>query len=138
MADYSNFTDIDIKYSSEFKELYYLTLFCIRHNADEYVSDRPFDHTALKHVRDRFLELAIFPLLRQLPHPLAEKYWDHTVEVKPDFTAEQLSTIKSDLASWATINNLSGDDFTTAFEAFKDVCEAGNTYTVDASKATTS
>ena len=32
MADYSNFTDIDIRYSSEFKELYYLALFCLQYN----------------------------------------------------------------------------------------------------------
>ena len=138
MPDYSNFSDIQIKHSPEFKEFYQLALFCLRHNEKDYITDRPFDHSTLKHLRDRFLELVVFPIIKYVEHPMAQKYWDHTVEVKPDFTAEMLSTIKSDLASWGTINNLSGSDFTTAFEAFKDELEAGDTYTVDESKATTS
>jgi hypothetical protein len=137
MADYSNFTDIDIRYSSEFKELYYLALFCLQHNED-FIDDRPLDHAAMKHLRDRFLELVVFPMLRHVPHPLVSKYTDSSFEVKPDFTEVDLSTIKSDLASWATINNLSGSDFTTAFQEFKDTLEANNPYTVDASQATTS
>jgi len=137
MADYSNFTDIDIKYSSEFKELYYLALFCLQHNED-FIDDRPLDHAAMKHLRDRFLELVVFPMLRHVPHPLASTYADSSFEDKPDFTEVDLSSIKSDLASWATINNLSGSDFTTAFQEFKDTLEANSPYTVDASKATTS
>ena len=137
MADYSNFTDIEIKYSSEFKELYYLALFCLQYN-EAYISDRPIDHTVLKHLRDRFIELVVFPMLQHIPHPVAEKYNDHEVEIKPDFTTFDLATVKSDLASWGTINNLSGDDFTTAFEAFEADLATGSSYTVDSSKATTS
>ena len=137
MADYSNFTDIDIKYSSEFKELYYLSLFCLQYN-ESYVSDRPVDHAAMKHLRDRFLELTVFPMLRYIPHPVASKYTDSSFEVKPDFTEADLSTIKSDLASWGTVNDLSGDAFTTAFQAFITTLEDNSPYTVDASKATTS
>jgi len=137
MADYSNFTDIDIKYSSEFKELYYLSLFCLQYNED-YIDDRPLDHAAMKHLRDRFLEAVAFPMLRHIPHPLTAKYWDGAVEVKPDFTSVDLSTIKADLASWGTVNDLSGDDFTTAFQDFVTTLEANSPYTVDSSKATDS
>lgn len=137
MADYSNFTDIDIKYSSEFKELYYLSLFCLQHS-EAYIPDRPLDHAAMKHIRDRFLETVVFPMLNHIPHPLATRYGDPDVEVKPDFTSTDLSTIKSDLASWATVNNLSGSDFTTAFQDFITTLEANGPYTVDASKATVS
>ena len=77
-------------------------------------------------------------MLRYVPHPLATKYSDHTVEAKPDFTAESLSTIKADLASWGNVNDLSGDDFTTAFQEFVTTLEANNPYTVDSSKATAS
>ena len=111
MADYSNFTDIEIKYSSEFKELYYLALFCLQYN-EAYISDRPIDHTVLRHLRDRFMEFVVFPMLQHIPHPMAEKYNDHEVEIKPDFT--------------------------TAFEAFKADLATGSSYTVDSSKATTS
>ena len=138
MADYSNFTDIEIKYSPEFKELYQLALFCLQYNKREYLPDRPFDHTILKHLRDRFLELVVFPMVGWIEHPIAQKYTDDDVEVKPDFTTLDLDTIKSDLASWGTINNLSGSDFTTAFEAFKAELNAAATYTVDTSKATVS
>jgi len=137
MADYSNFTDISIKYSSEFKELYYLAIFCLQYS-DQLIPDRPLDHAAMKHLRDRFLEEVVFPMLRHVPHPLATKYNDHTVEIKPDFTAGDLSTIKADLASWGTVNNLSGDDFTTAFQAFVTTLESNNPYTIDDSKATVS
>ena len=137
MADYSNFTDISIKYSSEFKELYYLSLFCLQYN-DRYIPDRPLDHAAMKHLRDRFLEEVVFPMLRHIPHPLAAKYVDPGLEVKPDFTSVDISTIKSDLASWATVNNLSGDDFTTAFQEFVTTLEDNSPYTVDSSKATVS
>jgi len=147
MADYSNFTDIEIKYSPEFKELYYLALFCLNYvgngRGEVAIPDRPIDHTVLKHVRDRFLELAMFPFMQCIPHPLANQYSDHTVEVKPDFTELDLATIKSDLASWGSIkdsdgNAMKGDDFTTAFDTFKTTLEAGPTYTVDDSKATVS
>ena len=138
MADYSNFTDIDIRYSSEFKEFYQLALFCLQYSDHHYIIDRPFDHTALKHLRDRFLELVVFPMVGYINHPIAQKYTDEALEVKPDFTTLDLEAIKSDLASWGNINNLSGSDFTTAFEAFKAELNAGSTYTVDASKATTS
>jgi len=142
MADYSNFTDIQIKYSPELKELYYLALFCLS-NSDDLIPDRPLDQTALKHIRDRFLERAIFPMLDHVPHPLSQQYFDPTVEVKPDFTDLDLATIKSDLASWGTVkdddgNALKGDDFTSAFETFKTTLEAADTYTVDESKATES
>ena len=37
--------------------------------------DRPIDHTALKHIRDRFLELSLFPYVMQyVPHPLVSQY----------------------------------------------------------------
>ena len=142
MADYSNFTDVQIKYSSELKELYYLALFCLS-NSDDFIPDRPLDQTALKHIRDRFLEEAIFPMLNYVPHPLAQQYFDHTVEVKPDFTDLDMANIKSDLASWGSVKDddgkvLKGDDFTSAFEAFKATLEAATTYTVDESKATES
>ena len=142
MADYSNFTDIEIKYSPELKELYYLALFCLEHSGDS-MPDRPIDHTALKHIRDRFLELSLFPFMQYVPHPLVSQYSDHTVEVKPDFTELNLETIKSDLAGWGSItdsdgNAIKGDDFTTAFDTFKTTLEAGSTYTVDDSKATVS
>ena len=138
MADYSNFTDIEIKYSSEFKELYYLALFCLQYNEEAYITDRPIDHTVLRHLRDRFMEFVVFPMLQHIPHPVVDKYNDYEVEIKPDFTTFDLATVKSDLASWGTINNLSGDDFTVAFEAFKAKLAAGSSYTVDPSKATTS
>tara|TARA_R110000824_G_scaffold344631_1_gene531249 strand:- start:28 stop:444 length:417 start_codon:yes stop_codon:yes gene_type:complete len=138
MADYSNFSDIQVKYSSEFKELYQLALFCLQYNEKDYIKDRPFDHTILKHLRDRFLELVVFPMVGYVEHPIAQKYVNATVEVKPDFTTLDLDTIKSDLASWGNINNLSGSDFTTAFEAFKAELDAGDTYNVDDSEATVS
>tara|TARA_R100000008_G_scaffold84988_1_gene73776 strand:+ start:1093 stop:1509 length:417 start_codon:yes stop_codon:yes gene_type:complete len=138
MPDYSNFSDIQIKYSSEFKELYQLALFCLRYDEKHYIEARPFDHTILKHLRDRYLELVVFPMLGYIDHPIAKKYMDSSIPVKPDFTTVDLAKIKSDLASWGTINNLSGSDFTTAFEAFKDELEAGDTYNVDESKAATS
>ena len=142
MADYSNFTDIEIKYSPELKELYYLALFCLE-QSEAKIPDRPIDHTALKHIRDRFLELSLFPFMQYVPHPLVSQYSDHTVEVKPDFTELNLATIKADLAGWGSIkdsdgNALKGDDFITAFDTFKTTLEAGSTYTVDASKATVS
>ena len=137
MPDYSNFTDISIKYSSEFKELYYLSLFCLQYNTS-YIPDRPVDHAAMKHLRDRFLEEVVFPMLRYIPHPLVDKYSNSELEVKPDFTSMDISTIKSDLASWATVNNLTGDDFTTAFQEFVITLEANSPYSVDSSKATTS
>ena len=123
MADYSNFTDIEIKYSPELKELYYLALFCLRSDK-EVIPDRPLDHTALRHIRDRFLELSLFPFMRYVPHPLVAQYADHTVEVKPDFAELDVAAIKSDLASWGNVkdsdgNTIRGDDFTTAFDTFK-------------------
>jgi len=137
MADYSNFTDIEIKYSPEFKELYYLALFCLQYS-DKFIPDRPLDHDAMKHLRDRLLEQTIFPMLQHIPHPLVTRYSDHKVEIKPDFTAADLSTMKADLASWGTVNGFQADDFTTAFQTFITTLEDNSPYTVDASRATTS
>ena len=138
MSDYSNFTDVEIKYSPELKELYYLALFCLKHNEKDYIKNRPFETTALRHIRDRFMELVLFPIINYVPHPLAEVYNDHEVETKPDFTTFDIATIKADLASWGRVNQLKDSDFTDAFEAFKTELESGDTYTVDASKATAS
>ena len=77
-------------------------------------------------------------MVSYVDHPIAQKYMNDAVEVKPDFTTLDLDTIKSDLASWGNINNLSGGDFTTAFEAFKAELDAGDTYNVDDSEATVS
>ena len=88
---------------------------------------------------DRVFEMAIFPIIgKYVKHPLANKYSDSDVPVKPDFTEKMIKKILADFQDYDILEMASpsgknydkdlGPDFKSRFDLFVEACESNSPY----------